>query len=92
MNLTRNDRPKRTPVLRGFDQSSPAYQDSDRMASMLKDARAETMADAAVKYSSRLDRLAAYIANEGFGAAEIVELLRQESEQFARQGEAVKCR
>ena len=92
MNLTRNDRPKRTPVLRGFDQSSPAYQDSDRMASMLKDARAETMADAAVKYSSRLDRLAAHIANEGFSAAEIVELLRQESEQFAREGESVKCR
>ena len=92
MNLTRNDRPKRTPMLRGFDQSSPAYQDSDRMASMLKDARAETMADAAVKYSSRLDRLAAHIANEGFSAAEIVELLRQESEQFAREGESVKCR
>jgi hypothetical protein len=92
MNLTRNDRPKRTPVLRGFDHSSPAYQESDRMASMLKDARAETMADAAVKYSSRLDRLAAHIANEGFSAAEIVELLRQESEQFAREGESVKCR
>lgn len=92
MNLTRNDRPKRTPVLRGFDQSSPAYPDSDRMASMLKDARAETMADAAVKYSGRLDRLAAHIANEGFSAAEIVELLRQESEQFAREGEAGKCR
>ena len=92
MNLTRNDHPKCTPVLRGFDHSSPAYQESDRMASMLKDARAETMADAAVKYSSRLDRLAAHIANEGFSAAEIVELLRQESEQFAREGESVKCR
>ncbi|QUT17319.1 DUF2732 family protein [Rahnella inusitata] len=62
------------------------------MASMLKDARAETMAYAAVKFSGRLERLAAHIANEGFSAAEIVELLRQESEQFARQGEAGKCR
>lgn len=84
MNLNRNDRSKRTPVLRGFDQSSPAYQDSDHIASMLKDARAETMADAAVKYSCRLDRLAAHIANEGISAAEIVELLRQESELFGR--------
>lgn len=87
MNLTRNDRPKRTPVLRGFDQSSPAYQESDRLASMLKNARAESMADAAVKYSGRLDRLASHIANEGFSSAEIVELLRQESEQFARAGQ-----
>lgn len=84
MNLTRNDRPKCTPVLRGFDQSSPAYQDSDGMASMLKNARAETMADAAVKYSGRLERLAAYIAKEGLSAVEAVELLRQESEQFGR--------
>lgn len=84
MNLTRNDRLKRTPVPRGFDQLSSAYQDSERMAIMLKDARAQTMADAAVKYSSHLDRLAAHIANEGFSAAEIVELLRQESEQFGR--------
>lgn len=82
MNLSRNDRPKRTPVLRGFDQSSPAYQDSDRLASMLKNARAESMADAAVKYSGRLERLAAHIATEGLNAAEAVELLRQESEQF----------
>lgn len=87
MNLSRNDRPKRTPVLRGFDQSSPACQDSDRLASMLKNARAESMADAAVKYSGRLDRLASHIVNEGFSAAEIVELLRQESEQFARAGQ-----
>lgn len=87
MNLSRNDRPKRTPVLRGFDQSSPAYQDSDRLASLLKNAREESMVDAAVKYSCRLDRLASHIVNEGFSAAEIVELLRQESEQFARAGQ-----
>lgn len=84
MNLSRNDRLKRTPVLRGFDQSPPAYQDSDRLASLLKNARAESMADAAVKYSGRLERLAAYIATEGLNAAEAVELLRQESEQFGR--------
>ena len=84
MNLNRNARPKRTPVLRGFDKSSPDYQDSDRMASMLKDARAETMADASVKYSGRLERLATHIAKEGLSAVEAVELLRQESEQFGR--------
>ncbi|MBV6819425.1 DUF2732 domain-containing protein [Rahnella sp. PD12R] len=84
MNLTRNDRPKRTPVLRGFDQSSPAYQETDRLASMLKNARAESMADAAVKYSGRLERLAAYIVTEGLNASEAVELLLQESEQFGR--------
>lgn len=84
MNLSRNDRPKRTPVLRGFDQSSPAYQDSERLASLLKNAREESMVDAAVKYSGRLERLAAYIAAEGLNAAEAVELLRQESEQFGR--------
>lgn len=88
MNLSRNDRPKRTPVLRDFEQSSPAYQDSDRLASMLKNAREESMVDAAVKYSGRLDRLASHIVNEGFSAAEIVELLRQESEQFARAGQS----
>ncbi|MFS7361442.1 DUF2732 family protein [Rahnella inusitata] len=87
MNLSRNDRPKRTLVLRGLDQSSPVYQDSDRLASLLKNAREESMVDAAVKYSGRLDRLASHIANEGFSAAEIVELLRQESEQFARAGQ-----
>ncbi|WP_449632103.1 DUF2732 family protein [Rahnella aceris] len=87
MNLSRNDRPKRTPVLRGYDQLSPASQDSECLSSMLKNARAESMADAAVKYSGRLDRLASHIVNEGFSAAEIVELLRQESEQFARAGQ-----
>jgi len=84
MNLSRNDRPKRTPVLRSFDQSSPAYQDAESLDNILKNARAESMADAAVKYSGRLGRLAAYIATEGLNAAEAVELLRQESEQFGR--------
>ncbi|ADW74152.1 hypothetical protein Rahaq_2545 [Rahnella aceris] len=84
MNLSRNDRPKHTPVLRGFDQSSPAYQDAESLDNILKNARAESMADAAVKYSGRLERLAAYIATEGLNAAEAVELLRQESEQFGR--------
>lgn len=84
MNLSRNDRPKRTPVLRSFDQSSPAYQDAESLDNILKNARAESMADAAVKYSVRLERLAAYIATEGLNAAEAVELLRQESEQLGR--------
>ncbi|MGP6469916.1 DUF2732 family protein [Rahnella aceris] len=84
MNLSRNDHPKRTPVLRSFDQSSPAYQDAERLDNILKNARTESMADAAVKYSGRLERLAAYIATEGLNAAEAVELLRQESEQFGR--------
>lgn len=87
MNLSRNDRPKRTPVLRGFYQ----LQAIDCMTSLLNAARAETAADALVKFSGHLERLASHIANEGFSTSEIVELLRQEAEQFAGQGESVKC-
>lgn len=84
MNLNRNDRPKRTSYLDAFTES-PEY--CDPITALLKGARAEAMADAAVKYSSRMDLLASHIADEGFSAAEIVELLRQESEQFARAGQ-----
>jgi hypothetical protein len=41
------------------------------------------MADAAVKFSGHMDRMATHIANEGLSATEIVELMRQESEQLA---------
>lgn len=67
MLMKRNDRP----------------QYAEQIVNLLNTARAETMADAAVKYSGHLDRLAAHVTSEGLSAAEIVDLLRQESEQFS---------
>ncbi|KAA8727901.1 DUF2732 family protein [Ewingella americana] len=67
----------------GFDAAAPG---SDQTVTLIKGARAEAMADAAVKYSGHLDRLATHVANEGLSAAEIVELMRQESEQLGRAG------
>ncbi|HHH1591141.1 TPA: DUF2732 family protein [Yersinia enterocolitica] len=53
---------------------------------VLEVARREAKADAAVSFSSHLDRLATHVANEGFSSVEIVELLRQEAEKFNHQG------
>jgi len=87
MQMKRNDRNQLPALWCGWDAAKAA---GDQTVILIKGARAEAMADAAVKYSGRLDRLASHIANEGFSAAEIVELLREESEQFARQAEAGK--
>lgn len=84
MQMKRNDRNQLPALWCGWDASKAVC---DQTVTLIKDARAKAMADAAVKYSGRLDRLASHIANEGFSAAEIVELLRQESEQFARAGQ-----
>lgn len=83
MEMKHIDRQKRTSYLDAFAESTEYC---DPITALLKGARAEAMADAAVKYSTRMDLLASHIANEGFSAAAIVELLRQESEQFARGG------
>lgn len=84
MKMKRNDRNQFPVRWCGWDAAKAAC---DQTVILIKGARAEAMADAAVKYSGRLDRLASHIVNEGFSAAEIVELLRQESEQFARAGQ-----
>lgn len=47
-------------------------------------ARKEAKADAAVSFSSHLDRLATHVVNGGLSSVEIAELLRQEAEKFNR--------
>ncbi|CUZ89420.1 Protein of uncharacterised function (DUF2732) [Serratia marcescens] len=49
-------------------------------------ARREAQADAAVKFSSHLDRMATAVANQELSALEIVELLRQDAEKWKNEG------
>lgn len=49
-------------------------------------ARREAQADAAVKFSSHLDRMATAMANQELSAVEIVELLRQDAENWKNEG------
>lgn len=83
MQMKRSDRNQFPRTWSGFD---PAKAGCDQTALLIKGARAEAMADAAVKFSCHLDRMATHVANEGLSAAEIVELMRQESEQLGRVG------
>lgn len=57
---------------------------------MLNNARNEAKADAAVGFSSHLDRLATHAAVNHLSSTEIIELLRQESEKFDNQARAQK--
>ncbi|MGQ5780096.1 DUF2732 family protein [Serratia sp. IR-2025] len=57
---------------------------------MLTNARNEAKADAAVSFSSHLDRLATHAAVNHMSGVEIIELLRQESEKFDHQARAAK--
>lgn len=57
---------------------------------MLNNARNEAKADAAVSFSSHLDRLATHAAVNHLSSIEIIELLRQESEKFDHEGRAHK--
>lgn len=84
MQMKRCDRNQMPALWSGFDAAAPGC---DQTVTLIKGARAEAMADAAVKYSSRLDNLAAHIVAEGMNAIEAVELLRKESEQFSRVGQ-----
>ncbi|MBE5254151.1 DUF2732 family protein [Mixta sp. Marseille-Q2057] len=45
--------------------------------------------DVAARFSGRLDRMATHAVNNGLSAAEIVELLRQESELINNKGGAL---
>ncbi|MGP9437759.1 DUF2732 family protein [Ewingella sp. AOP8-B2-18] len=83
MQMKRCDRNQMPALWSGFDATAPGC---DQTVTLIKGARAEAMADAAVKYSGHLDRLATHVANEGLSAAEIVELMRQGSEQLGRAG------
>ncbi len=83
MQMKRCDRNQLPALWSGFDAAGPG---SDQTVTLIKGARAEAMADAAVKYSGHLDRLATHVSNEGLSASEIVELMRQESEQLASVG------
>lgn len=49
-------------------------------------ARREAKADAAVKFSSHLDRMATAVVNQELSALEIVELLRQDAEKWKNEG------
>ncbi|AWC72581.1 DUF2732 family protein [Serratia sp. SRS-8-S-2018] len=64
--------------------------DADLRNFMLNNARAEAKADAAVSFSSHLDRLATHAAVNHLSCVEIIELLRQESEKFDHEGRAHK--
>lgn len=52
----------------------------------LQSARKEAKADALVSVSGHLDRLATHMDNEGLGAKEIIELLREEAEKMGKGG------
>lgn len=57
---------------------------------MLTNARNEAKADAAVSFSSHLDRLATHAAVNHMSGVEIIELLKQESEKFDHQTRTAK--
>lgn len=57
---------------------------------MLNNARNEAKADAAVGFSSHLDKLATYAAVNQLCSVEIIELLRQESEKYNNAGRKQK--
>lgn len=65
--------------------------ESDRLQSMLNQARIEAKADAQVSFSSRLDKLATHAAINELSNVEIIELLRQESDAFNNSGSDIKA-
>ncbi len=64
----------------GQDMRNKANNDTRNW--ILNKARNEAKADAAVSFSSHLDRLATHAAVNHLSDIEIIELLRQESEKF----------
>lgn len=67
-------------------QDLPLIKSGTDLLSMLNKATQEGKAAAADLCSTRLDKLAAYAANEGLSAAEIVELIREEAEAICSKG------
>lgn len=64
--------------------------DNESRDRMLKNARNEAKADAAVSFSSHLDRMATHAAVNDLSSVEIIELLRVESEKFDHEARAQK--
>ncbi|WP_420493069.1 DUF2732 family protein [Serratia fonticola] len=65
--------------------------DNESREWMLKNARNEAKADAAVSFSSHLDRMATYASVHHLSGVEIIELLRDESEKFNHEALAQKA-
>lgn len=65
--------------------------DNESREWMLKNARNEARADAAVSFSSHLDRMATYASVHHLSGVEIIELLRVESEKFNHEALAQKA-
>lgn len=66
----------------------PATKSGTDMMAMLAKATEEGKAASADLCSARLDKLAAFAANEGLSAAEIVELIREEAAAICSKGGA----
>ncbi|PAO20149.1 DUF2732 family protein [Enterobacter roggenkampii] len=64
----------------------PATKSGTELMVMLAKATEEGKAASADLCSARLDKLAAYAANEGLSAAEIVELIREEAAAICSKG------
>ncbi|MEB6182476.1 DUF2732 family protein [Enterobacter roggenkampii] len=66
----------------------PAPKSGTELMAMLAKATEEGKAASADLCSARLDKLAAFAANEGLSAAEIVELIREEAAAICSKGGA----
>ncbi|MGY0114832.1 DUF2732 family protein [Enterobacter roggenkampii] len=66
----------------------PETKSGTELMAMLAKATEEGKAASADLCSARLDKLAAYAANEGLSAAEIVELIREEAAAICSKGGA----
>lgn len=66
----------------------PATKSGTELMAMLAKATEEGKAASADLCSARLDKLAAFAANEGLSAAEIVELIREEAAAISSKGGA----
>lgn len=69
-------------------QNLPATESGIDLMAMLMKATQEGKIAAADLCSARLDKLAAFAANEGLSAAEIVELIREEAAAICSKGGA----
>lgn len=78
-------------TLKTVSKSTGQKPDDDLRNWMLDNARSEAKADALVGFSSHLDKLAMHAADNYLSSVEIIELLRQESENFDNQSRAHKA-
>ncbi|HIF6923367.1 TPA: DUF2732 family protein [Klebsiella pneumoniae] len=69
-------------------QMTTTPKSQSELLAMLAKATKEGKAVAADLCATRLDKLAMHAVNEGLSAAEIVELIRQESQAFVSKGGA----